>query len=84
MNRSSRERDRLGAIARTITLVITNVTKLAGLYVGLRAATAATPNAVVLAFAAFMMSGAQISEHVVIGLLETLFGATSHEEGKKK
>lgn len=61
------------APARSVTLVLANLTKLAGLVVAVHEAfTARSP--VVMAVAAFMMAGAQISETLVLGVIERFFG----------
>lgn len=64
----------LETVSRVVALLVTNITKVAGLYVGVKAATHTPADAVTLAFAAFMMAGAQVSETVVIGLIERFFG----------
>jgi hypothetical protein len=64
----------LESLSRFLTLLITNITKLAGLYVGVHAAVASTPNAVVLAFSAFMMAGAQLSETTILAVIDRFFG----------
>ena len=75
------------SVSRAITLVITNVTKVAGLWVGIRAATGPDPQkeALTMAFAAFMMAGATLSERVVIAFIERFFGVPPKqpEETKK-
>lgn len=79
--RTPKERDRLGSVSRVITLAVTNAMKLAGVYVGLRAALQPTPNAVVLAFAGFMMAGAQVSESAVLGVIDRMFGSRNGKKG---
>jgi hypothetical protein len=66
----------LETISRVVTLVVTNVTKLAGLYVGVHeiGTHSGSPNAVVLAYSAFMMAGAQLSETTILALIEKFFG----------
>lgn len=63
-----------GSFSRALTLVVTNLIKIAGLYVGVRSAIQPSPNAVVLAFAAFMMAGAQLSETTILALITRFFG----------
>lgn len=63
----------LNLFLRILALIVTNCIKVAGLYVGVRAAVAPTPNAVVLAFAAFMMAGAQMSETTAMAFVERFF-----------
>lgn len=69
----------LESLTRIITLIVTNTIKLAGLYVGVHeiAVHSASPNAVVLAYSAFMMAGAQFSETTVLNLTERFFGVNS-------
>lgn len=71
---------RLESISRFVTLVVTNIIKIAGLYVGLRAAFQPTPSAVVLAYSAFMMAGAQLSETTLLALIERFFGVKGKEQ----
>lgn len=57
------------------TLVITNVTKLTGLYVAIHEAVLRPHHdPATLALAAFMMGGAQISEGIVMAALDKFFG----------
>jgi hypothetical protein len=70
---------RLESVSRALALAVTNATKIAGLYVGVRAALMPTPSAVVLAFSAFMMAGAQLSETTILALIDRFF-----ETGRKK
>ncbi len=65
----------LESVSKTVTLIVTNVIKLAGLYVGVKAATHTPAEAAVLAFSAFLLAGAQVSETTVIGFIERFFGA---------
>ena len=58
----------------SVALIITNIIKLAGLYVGVKAAVAPRPEAIVLAFAGFMITGGQISEGIVLGIIDRFFG----------
>jgi hypothetical protein len=59
------------------TLVVTNLTKVAGLVLGTRQGFEAHPDARVIALAAFMLAGAQVSENVMIALIERFLGAPS-------
>ncbi len=61
-------------VSRVTTLVVTNVIKVAGLYVGVKAATHTPTDAVTLAFAAFLIAGGQLSETVILGIVERFFG----------
>lgn len=64
------------SLSRFIALVVTNAIKVAGLYIGVREIIlrGASPNAVVLAYSAFMMAGAQLSETTILALIERFFG----------
>ena len=62
------------SFSRVVTLLVTNIIKLAGLYIGVGAALRPTPSAVVLAYSAFMMAGAQLSETTILALIERFFG----------
>lgn len=64
-------------VASRSTLLVTNVTKLAGLAVGLHQGFAATPDPRVIALAAFMVAGGQIGENVLIAVIERFFGMKS-------
>lgn len=64
-------------VSRIATLTVTNVIKLTGLLIGYKAATATDrPDAVTLAFAAFMMAGAQVGENAVLSFAEKFFGVS--------
>jgi hypothetical protein len=67
---------------RTVTLVVTNIIKIGGLYVGVHAALAVTPNPITLAFAAFMMAGAQVSETAIMTFIERFFGVDKGADQK--
>lgn len=71
-----KERDRLGSITRVVTLVVTNTSKIAGIYVGVHeiAIHSAAPNALVLAYSTLLMAGGQFSETLIIGFIERFFG----------
>lgn len=62
--------------ARGVTYAITNATKIAGLYIGVKAATGPDPSqeAITMALAAFMMAGAQVSETAIMKVIERFFG----------
>jgi hypothetical protein len=62
---------RLPAIGRAFTYAVTNVTKLAGVYVALHESLShAQIRPVVLAVSAFMMAGAQVSEGVILAAID--------------
>lgn len=61
--------------ARGAALVLTNLTKLAGIVVAFNEAVLRTDlRPSVMALAAFMMAGAQVSETLLISLIERFFG----------
>lgn len=65
----------MDVLTRVVTLAVTNVIKLAGLYIGVREITVnQSTDAAVLALSAFMMAGAQLSETAVLGLADRMFG----------
>jgi hypothetical protein len=66
-------------LSKIITLIVTNVIKVAGLYIGVRtfAHSPDHPDAIALAYSAFMMAGAQVSETAVIRFIERFFGVKS-------
>jgi hypothetical protein len=67
-----------GTAARGVALLLTNLTKLAGLAVGLNEAIIrADGRAGVLAFAAFMIAGGQLSETALLAVIDRLFGTQS-------
>lgn len=68
-----RQSGRLEGLAALLTVLITNATKLAGLYVGVKGAVVTSPNAVVLAFAAFLIAGGQLSEGALLSVIERFF-----------
>ena len=63
-----------GAGARGLTLLITNVTKVAGVFLAIRTAIETPNNAIAFATAALMMAGGQLSESTVIYFIDKLFG----------
>ena len=65
---------------RRSTLIVTNLTKLAGIALGMHEGFQATPDARVIALAAFMLAGAQVSETALLALIERFFGLPSREE----
>lgn len=56
--------------------------KLGGLYIALSTFSAAQPNAVIVALAAFMMAGAEISEDTILNLVGRMFGRPASDEKK--
>lgn len=86
MTEPTERRDRVGSVGRVLTLLVTNAIKITGVWIGLKAATAARPDAVVLAYSAFMMAGAQLSENVVLGVVDRVLGkpVSREEEAKER
>ena len=56
------------------TLLITNAFKLAGLFIAIREVLRPNRDASVLALAAFMMSGAQLSEEFFLAAIDSFLG----------
>lgn len=69
---------------RRLTLIITNLIKLAGLVIAVVEVVRNPdhPPFVALALSAFMMAGAQFSEETLIGIAERMFGG--HIERRDK
>lgn len=64
-----------GKLARRVALGVTNVIKISGLALALNEVFGrANPRTAELLVAAFMMTGAQISEEVVLGIASRFFG----------
>ena len=64
---------------RTAAIVVTNSIKVGGLVLGLHEAfTTKTPT--VMAFAAFMMAGARVSETVLLRAIDRFFGREAGQE----
>lgn len=63
-------------VTQVVTLVVTNTTKVVGLYVGVHeiATHSTSPNAVVLAFAALLIAGGQFSETTILAVASRFFG----------
>lgn len=81
MNASENQKGRL---ARRLALVVTNAIKISGLVLALNEVFGQpSPRTVELLVAAFMMTGAQISEEVVLGMASRFFGF-HREEGEKE
>lgn len=66
----------LEAVSRFVALVVTNIIKLAGVYVGVHeiAVHSAGPNALVLGYSALMLAGGQLSETTILALIGRFFG----------
>jgi len=63
------------APARSGTLVVTNLTKVVGLAIGVKAGLLdSNHDTATMAFAAFLCTGAQISERVMLALIDRFFG----------
>jgi hypothetical protein len=63
------------APARGLTLLVTNATKLTGLVLAINEAVIRTQlRPSVLAIAAFMMAGAQVSEGVLLAMIDRFLG----------
>lgn len=60
--------------SRRSTLVVTNLTKVAGIALGVHAGFSPTPDSRVIALAAFMLAGAQVSETLLLSLIDRFFG----------
>jgi hypothetical protein len=71
--RSSQDRHPAAAPARGATLILTQLTKLAGLVVAVHEAFT-TKDPVVMALAALMIAGGQVSETFVLGLIDRFLG----------
>lgn len=64
-----------GRITRGVTLLVTNSTKIGGLLIALHEILLRnSARSTVLIEAAFMMAGAQFSEHVLLAVLDRLMG----------
>ena len=74
MNEEPRNGSRVKDNTRRSTLIVTNVTKVAGVAIGLHAGFAHMPDGRVLALAAFMVAGGQLSETLVLAAIDHLFG----------
>lgn len=64
---------------RRAALIITNLTKVGGLIIGIHEALTARDPAV-MAFAAFMMAGARVSETVLLTFIDRFFGREAGHE----
>lgn len=70
----------LESFTRIVTLIVTNVTKLVGLYVGVKAATHTPVEAVTMGWSAFAMAGAQLSETTILLLIDRFLGTPDDAE----
>lgn len=70
----SSERQLASKGAARLTLVVTNIIKLAGVYVAVRTAIVTPNNALGYAAAGFMMAGAQFSETFILDFIDRLLG----------
>lgn len=69
------------AQARRSTVVVTNLTKLGGFVLGMHEGFSSTPDPRVIALAAFMLAGAQVSETLLLALIDRIFGRPPPEDG---
>lgn len=77
---TSTAQSRLHRLGRTLTIALTTVIKLVGLAAAFKELFLdQQPQPVALALSAFMMAGAQLSEEVLLGLLDKLLGFGQHE-----
>lgn len=65
--------------ARGGTLVFTNTVKIVGLWIAVREVLRPDRDAYVLALAAFMMQGAQLSEELLLGVIDRFLGSSTPE-----
>lgn len=72
----------LESLTRITALVVTNTIKLAGLYVGVHELFVHSdhPNAIVLAYSAFLVAGGQLSETTIMGFIDKFFGLKGEVE----
>ena len=68
---------------RAPALIVTNIIKVSGLVIAIHEAFT-TRDPVVLALSAFMLAGAQISEELVLAVLNSFFGVTDKTKGKSE
>lgn len=64
-----------GQAAEWSTLIITNLTKVAGVAIGLHAGFSSHPDSRVIALAALMVAGGQVSETLLLAAIDRLFGS---------
>lgn len=74
MTTSPLNSSRLERFFRQLTLIISNVVKLGGLFLALKAAASPPVDPFELALSAFMMSGAQVSEQAVLRMINSFLG----------
>lgn len=67
---------------RRLTLIVANVIKLGGLAIALKAISHPPPDSIELALAAFMMSGAQVSEQAFLRAIGSFLGREAEKPGK--
>lgn len=78
-------------LSRQLTLIISNVIKLGGLFVAIKAISTPPIDPFELVLAGFMMSGAQASEQAVLRIINSFLGreetpktpTPKHEEPEK-
>lgn len=77
---TDRVRSPVRRAARGGTLLFTNLIKLAGLGIAVREVLRTDRDSAVLALAAFMMSGAQLSEDFLLNMIERFLGSSATPE----
>lgn len=76
---TDRVRHPVRRVVRGGTLLFTNLVKLAGLGIAIREVLRPNRDSAVLALSAFMMSGAQLSEEFLLGIIERFLGSSTPE-----
>jgi hypothetical protein len=79
----TRQRTDSRSLATGSTLVITNLTKLAGVVLGLHEGLGTAPDGRVIGLAALFAAGAQVSETVLLHLIDRVLGLPEPAEDRK-
>jgi hypothetical protein len=63
-------------------LIVTNLIKLAGIALGIHEGFRTVPDPRLIALAAFMLAGAQVSRAAIMELVSRFFGLSAKDEGE--
>lgn len=73
------------SISRVVTLIVTNIIKLTGVYLGARELIVHNgTNAIDLAYSAFLIAGGQFSETTVLAFIERFFDIKTTPTAKEE
>lgn len=73
------QRSKEGQLGQRSALIVTHLIKLGGIALGIHEGFRGTPDARIIALAAFMLAGARVSRELVLELVSRFFGVSSKD-----